>query len=68
MKDTTYKPTKVIDGYISKKQLHGGFKVIQLYHYEKNGKPLSEMRRRVIRKGLNMDEAEELIYKLEKQD
>lgn len=58
---TTYKPTRVIDGYQMKKHLHGGFKIIEYYHYSNE----DFMRKKIIFKHLTLSEAEDKLYRLE---
>ena len=64
-KPPSYKPIRVTDGYVMKKQLHNGFKIIEFYHYEHRGKPISEIRKHTVKKDLLLTDAEDLIYKLE---
>ena len=56
------KSTRVIDGYQMKKQLHGGFKIVEYSHVE--GQPASA-RKRTLHKNLLLTDAESLLYKLE---
>ncbi len=44
-----------------KKQLHGGFKVVEVSHYSNE----TFYRKRVLKKNLNLNEAEDMIYRLE---
>lgn len=64
-KTTTYKPIRITDGYVMKKQLHNGFRIVEFYHYEHRGKPISEVRKRTVKKDLLLTDAEDLLYKLE---
>ena len=62
---TTYKPIRITDGYVMKKQLHNGFRIVEFYHYEHRGKPISEVRKHTVKKDLPLTDAEDLLYKLE---
>lgn len=57
----SYKPYLIIDTYLMKKQLHGGFKVVEVSHYSNE----TFYRKRVLKKNLNLNEAEDMIYRLE---
>lgn len=56
-----YKPKRIIDGYITKKQLHGGFKIIEISHISNE----NFLRKRVLHKGLTLSDAEDIVYRLE---
>lgn len=58
---TTYKPTRVIDGYQLKKHLHGGFKIVEYFHFS-NEKLL---RKKTIYRHLTLNDAEDKLYRLE---
>lgn len=61
MTNKNYKPKKIVDGYQSKKQLFGGFKVVEYYHYTNE----PSVRKRVLFKDLSMTDAENVVYNLE---
>ena len=61
MKNESYKPKRIIDGYQMKKHLHGGFRIIEYSHFSNE----SNMRRRCVAKHLSLNEAEDMMYKLE---
>ena len=61
-KNAPYKPIKVIDGYQMKKQLHGLFKIVEVYHYSNE---LGNIRKRTLCKNLTLSDAEDKIYRLE---
>lgn len=46
-----------------KRQLQGGFKVVEYYYFDNE----NTLRKRVLRKGLDMSEAEDFIYRLERK-
>ena len=62
---TTYKPIRITDGYIMKKQLHKGFRIVEYFHYELKGRQVTEVRKRTYKKNLLLTDAEDLLYKLE---
>ena len=62
---TTYKPIRITDGYVMQKPLHTGFRIVEFYHYEHRGKPISEVRKHTVKKDLLLTDAEDLLYKLE---
>ena len=64
-KTTAYKPIRITDGYVMKNQLHNGFRIVEFYHYEHRGKPISEVRKHTVKKDLLLTDAEDLLYKLE---
>ena len=47
------------------KQLHNGFRIVEFYHYEHRGKPISEVRKHTVKRDLLLTDAEDLLYKLE---
>lgn len=57
----TYKPKRVIEGYQMKKQLHGGFKIVEYSRMSNE----DVIRRRTIHKNLTLTDAENILYKLE---
>ena len=57
------KPILIIDGYETKKQQHGLFKIIEYSHY--SNEP-GNIRKRTIYKNLTLSEAENITYQLEK--
>ena len=61
MKNQNYKPKRIIDGYYMKKQLHGGFKVYEVFHFSNE----QSVRRKCIAKNLTLTDAEDLIFRLE---
>lgn len=61
VKNATYKPTRIVDGYQMKKQQHGLFKIVEFYHYSNE----QAIRRRTISKNLTLSDAEDKIYRLE---
>lgn len=65
MKIASYKPQRTTDGYVMKKQLHGGFKILEYYHYELHGKATTDTRKRTIKKNMLLTDAENLLYRLE---
>lgn len=58
---TSYKPTRVIDGYQLKKHLHGGFKIIEFYHFSNE----KSIRKKVLFRHLTLTDAEDKLYRLE---
>ena len=64
MKNERYKPNLIIDGYRMKKQLHGGYKILEFSHYENE----SRMRKRTLYKNLDLSTAEDTMYRLEKSN
>ena len=56
-----YKPYLIIDAFLIKKQLHGGFKVVEVSHFSNE----SFYRKRTLKKNLNLNEAEDMVYRLE---
>lgn len=58
---TSYKPTRVIDGYQMKKHLHGGFKIVEYSHFSDE----NFIRKRVLFKHLTLSDAEDKLYRLE---
>ena len=64
-KRNTHRTRKVIDGFRMKKQLHGGFKIVEYSHFEKNGYAITEIRKRTLYKDLPMTDAEAKLYELE---
>ena len=60
----SYKPYRIIDGYFMKKQLRGGFKVVEVSHFSNE----KFYRKRVLKKNLTLNDAEDMIYRLEKQN
>ena len=58
----SYKPTRIIDGYRMKKHLDGGFKIIQYSHFSNE----TFIRKRTLYKHLSLSDAEDKLYKLEK--
>ena len=61
MKNESYKPKRVTDGYQMKKQLYGGFRIVEFFHFSDE----VTIRKRCVAKHLNLNEAENLLYKLE---
>lgn len=61
MKNESYKPKRITDGYQMKKHLHGGFKVVEFWHFSDE----HNIRKRCVAKHLNLNDAEGLLYKLE---
>lgn len=61
IKTKTYKPKRVVEGYQMKKQLHGGFKIIEYSRMSNEG----IVRKRTIHKNLPLTEAEDILYRLE---
>lgn len=61
MKIETYKPKRITDGYQMKKHLHGGFRIIECWHFSNE----SHIRKKCVVKHLNLSQAEDLMYKLE---
>lgn len=59
--EKTYKPTLIIEGYKMKKQLHGGFKIIEYSRFSNE----TFIRKRVLFKHLTLSEAEDKLYQLE---
>lgn len=57
----TYKPKRVIEGYQMKKQLRGGFKIVEFSRMSNE----DVIRRRTIHKNLTLTDAENILYKLE---
>ena len=57
----SYKPTRIIDGYQMKKQLHGGFKIVEYSHVRNE----VFLRKKVIHKDLTLTDAEDILYRLE---
>lgn len=57
----SYKPTRIIDGYRMKKQLHGGFKIVEYSHFSNE----SFLRKKVLHKNLTLTDAEDKLYRLE---
>ena len=57
----SYKPYRIIDGYYMKKQLHGGFKLVEVSHFSNE----TFYRKRTLKKNLNLNEAEDMVYRLE---
>ena len=60
-KNQSYKPVKIIDGYVLKKQLHRGYKIVEYSHYSDGG----SQKKRTLYKNLNLSDAESLLFKLE---
>lgn len=60
-KTPSYKPTRDIDGYQMRRQLHGGFKIVEYSHYSNE----DIIRKRTIYKNLTLTEAEDKLYRLE---
>lgn len=58
---TSYKSTRVIDGYQMKKHPYGGFKIVEYSHFSNE----SFTRKRVLFKHLTLSEAENKLYLLE---
>lgn len=58
---TTYKPTRLIEGYQVKKQLHGGFKIVEYTRMSNE----DVVRKRTIYKNLTLTDAEDILYRLE---
>lgn len=61
MKNKSYKPKLIIDGYQMKKQLHAGFKIVEYFHYSNE----NYLRKRVLFKNLTLSDAEDKLYRLE---
>jgi hypothetical protein len=61
MKNDSYKPKRITDGYQMKKHLHGGFRIIEHWHFSNE----TNIRRRCVAKHLDLNEAEDLMYRLE---
>lgn len=57
----SYKPIRVIDGYQMKKQLHGGFKIVEYSHFNNE----DFLRKRTVHKNLTLSDAEDKLYRLE---
>ena len=53
---------RTIDGYLMKKQLHGGFKIVEYSHVEGQS---SSAHTRTIYKNLTLTDAEDRLYRLE---
>lgn len=62
-KNSKYKPECIIDGYSIKKQLMGGFKVIEYSHYSNE----KFSRKRTLHKNLSITDAENIVYELNKK-
>lgn len=56
-----YKPKRVVEGYQMKKQLHGGFKIIEYARMSNE----QHVRKRTIYKNLTLTDAEDILYRLE---
>lgn len=56
-----YKPALVIDGYQIKKHLHGGFKIVEYFHFSNE----TFIRKRTLFKHLTLTDAEDKLYRLE---
>lgn len=56
-----YKPKRVVEGYQMKKQLHGGFKIIEYTRMSNE----QGIRKRTIYKNLTLTDAEDILYRLE---
>ena len=67
MQNETYKPKRVTDRFIQKKQLCNGYKVVEFFHYELHGKAVSEIRKRIVAKNLTLSDAEAMIFSLERK-
>lgn len=57
----SYKHKLVIDGYVMKKHLHGGFRIIEYSHYSNE----KFIRKRTKAKHLSLEDAEDMMYRLE---
>lgn len=57
----SYKPYLIIDGYVMKKHLHGGFRIIECSHYSNE----KFTRKRTKAKHLSLEDAEDMMYRLE---
>lgn len=57
----SYKPYLIIDGYAMKKHLHGGFKIVEYSHFSNE----KFTRKRVRAKHLPLEDAEDMMYRLE---
>lgn len=55
------KPTRITDGFRIKKQLHGGFKIQEFFHFSNEG----FIRKRTLFKNMNLSDAEDKLYRLE---
>lgn len=61
MKNPSYKPKRIIDGYTMKKHLHGGFKIVEYSHFSNE----NFIRKRTLFKHLSLSDAEDMLYRLE---
>lgn len=57
----SYKHQLVIDGYVMKKHLHGGFRIVEYSHYSNE----KFIRKRTKAKHLSLEDAEDMMYRLE---
>ena len=57
----SYKPIRVIEGYAMKKQLRGGYKIIEYWRMSNE----EGVRKRTLHKNLPMTDAEDKLYRLE---
>ena len=57
----SYKPYLIIDGYVMKKHLHGGFRIIEYFHYSDE----KFTRKRTKAKHLCLEDADDMMYRLE---
>jgi hypothetical protein len=64
MKRTSYKPFRIIDGYLIKPQQGGYYKIVE-YSSMSNGQGY---KKRTVAKNLDLSTAEAELYKLEKQN
>lgn len=55
------KRKRIIDGYIKRKQIHGGFKITEYSHMEGS----TTLKKRTIHKNLTLTDAEDILYRLE---
>ena len=58
---TTYKPIRITDGYQMKKHLHGGYKIIEYYHFSNE----KFLRKKILFRHLTLTDAEDKLYRLE---
>ena len=61
MKNESYKPKRITEGYQMKRHLHGGFRIVEFWRLSNE----NNIRKRCVAKHLNLNEAEDLLYKLE---
>lgn len=55
------KPKRITDAFYMKKQLHGGYKIIEVFHFDNE----NYYRKKIIAKNVPYMDAESMIYNLE---